>query len=44
MNICGVEYNVDKGGNIIFPVILMLLGRISNGEGGLKICGRKIKI
>ena len=32
---CGEEYNVEKrqrGSNVIFPVILRLLGRISIGE------------
>ena len=40
---CGEEYNMEKrerGSNIIFPIILWPLGRISSGEelkGGLKI-------
>ena len=32
---CGLEHNVEKmerGSNIIFPIILRLLGRISSGE------------
>ena len=32
---CGEEYNVEKrerGSNIIFPIILRLLERISSGE------------
>ena len=35
---CGAEYNVvkrEKGSNIIFPIILRLLGRISSGEEGM---------
>ena len=34
---CGEEYNVEKrerGSNIIFPMILRLLGRISRREAG----------
>ena len=30
---CGKGYNVKKGSNIIFPIILGLLGRISSWEG-----------
>ena len=46
---CGEEYNVIKRvrvSNIIFPLILRLLGRISNGEEGkeTEILGKKIKI
>ena len=34
---CGEEYNVKKReSGSIFPIILMLFGRISRGEGGLK--------
>ena len=36
-NGCREKYNVEKGGNIILPIILRLLGRISNGEEGKKI-------
>ena len=44
---CGKEYNVEKNGkeesNIIFPMILSLLGRISSGKKGRdrKLGGRK---
>ena len=43
---CGKEYNMEKrerGSNIIFPIILRLLGRISSGEKGRKrkFWGRK---
>ena len=34
---CGEEYHMEKrerGSNIIFPIILRRLGRISNGEDG----------
>ena len=32
---CGEEYDVEKGGsNIIFPIILRLLGRILSGKEG----------
>ena len=43
---CGEEYNVEKrerGSNIIFSIILRLLGRISRGEGGRKLWGKEIK-
>ena len=45
----GEEYNWGKrkkGSNIIFPIILRLLGRISSEEEGkgTKILGKKIKI
>ena len=46
----GKEYIVEKKGlwesNIIFPLILRLLGRISIGEEGkeTEILGKKIKI
>ena len=48
-DVCGEEYKVGKseiGGNIIFPVILMLVGRISSGGEGNEtdILGKKIKI
>ena len=36
-HVCGKEYNVEKrerGSNIVFPIILRLLGRISIGEEG----------
>ena len=44
----GEEYNMEKikrGSNIIFPIILRLLGRISSWEGGKRteILGKKIK-
>ena len=43
-----VEKNISwkKGSNIIFPLILRLLGRISSGEEGkrMEIAGKKIKI
>ena len=43
------EYNVEKresGSNIIFPILLNLLGRVGSGaeEKGTKIFGKKIKI
>ena len=43
---CGEKYNVEKESNIIFHIILMLLGRISCGEKGktAEISGKKIKI
>ena len=47
---CGEEYNVEKrekaGSNVIFPIILKLMGRISSGEEGkgTKFRGRKSKI
>ena len=46
---CGEEYNVEKrerGSNIIFPIIMRQLGRISSGEKGkeMEISGMKIKI
>jgi len=46
---CGEEYYVEKremGSNIIFPLILRLLGRISSGEKwkGKEILGKNIKI
>ena len=46
---CEEEYNVekrDRGSNIILPVLLRLLGRISNGERGkgTEIMSKKIKI
>ena len=46
---CGVEYNVKKserGSNIIFAIILKLLGRISTGEEGkeIEILGKYIKV
>ena len=34
---CGEEYNVEKrkiGSNIIYPIIIRLLGRISSEEEG----------
>ena len=43
----GKEYNAEKkewGSNLIFPKILRMLGRISSGEKGKKISGKKIKI
>ena len=46
---CGEAYKVEKresGSNIIFPIILRLLGRISSGEEGMgtDMLGKKIKI
>ena len=46
---CGEENNVEKrekGSNIIFPIILRLLGRISSGlrGKGTDILGKKIKV
>jgi len=46
---CGEEYYIEireRGSNIIFPIILRLLGRISSGEDGKKtgILGKKINI
>ena len=48
-NGCVEENYVEKremGSNIIFPIILGLLGRISSGEEGklTEILGNKIKI
>ena len=44
---CGEEYITWKkrkrGSNIIFPIILRLLGRISRGKG-TEILSKKIKI
>ena len=40
---CGEEYNVEKkerGSNIIFPIILRLLGRISSVKEGRQFLGR----
>ena len=42
---CGEEYNVEKrkvGSNIIFPIILRLLGRISSKR--TEIMRKKMKI
>ena len=46
---CGEEYNIlirEMGCNIIFPIILRLLGRISSAEveKGTEIYRKKIKI
>ena len=46
---CGEEYNLEKrerGTNIIFPIILRLLGRISSVEKrkGTEFSGMKIEI
>ena len=50
-NIMAVEKNItwekrERGSNIIFPIILRLLGRISSGEEvkWTEILGKKIKI
>ena len=43
---CEEEYKVEKRENIVFSIILSLLGRISSGEEGKRteILGKKIKI
>ena len=48
MAVCsGEEYNVEKrewGSNIIVPIMLRLLDRISSEERGLKFLGSKSKL
>ena len=41
---CGEDYNVGKrerGGNIIIPIVMRLLGKISRGKGDGNV-GKKI--
>ena len=42
----GKNIKRDRGSNIIFPIILRLLGRISSGKKGkgAETAGKKIKI
>ena len=37
------KYGIGWGSNIIFSMILRLLGRKSNGDEGTEISGKKIK-